>query len=126
MFGDVVSVTRWFLFGIRPNHGRIHHLTFPPIVEESRPFSSIVDFSLDDPTTSLFTFQGLNPLHWTTTGDAQLCASFLPRRVLVATPHQSPAMHFAVFDPAFPAPFVPFNVTDFSSWSVNFGIPFVE
>jgi hypothetical protein len=63
MFGDVVSAPRWFLCGIRQRHGCTHNLTFPPVVSESTPLSSIIDCYLDDPMSSLFTFRGLNPVH---------------------------------------------------------------
>jgi hypothetical protein len=126
MFGDVVATPRRILFGIRRNHGRTHLLTFPPVVEEPIPYSTVVDCSLDDPMDSLFTFRGLYPLHWKTSVDSHPCALFLPRRVLVATPTHLPSLHYAVYDPSFPAPFVPFDIADFSSWSINFGIPFVD
>jgi hypothetical protein len=58
LFGDVVAAPRWFLFGLRRNYGRMHPLTFPPVVEEATPFSTIVDCSLDDPMASFFTFRG--------------------------------------------------------------------
>jgi hypothetical protein len=76
VFGDIVSVYRWILFGVRRRPGRTHYLSFPPTVPESKPFASIVDGSLDDPADSLFTFRGMSQEHWTANNDEHPFAFF--------------------------------------------------
>lgn len=79
---------RWLLFGVRPAPGRHHNFSFPPLLETAAPpFSDVIDGSLDDSHSSLFTVCGHDSRFWQTDniGDS-LLSQVLPRTVLPATP----------------------------------------